>query len=190
MEHSTAKDPMESAPEQSLMENKQATDVIDKGIDRHQLIIFKLGNEEYGIHIDQIKEVVLTPRVTKMPQTPSYVKGVANIRGNILAILDLEEKFGLGSLTTNEEAHSNYTLVAESKEFNIGVLVKEVPNTFSVPASDISDAVNLIQSSTEQSNYMLGIAKIDERLVILIDLFKVMQNSELNALLNETLVKD
>ena len=58
-----------------------------------QLIIFKLAGEEYGLSIDQIKEVVLTPRVAKMPQTPAYIKGVANIRGNIIAIMDLEQKF-------------------------------------------------------------------------------------------------
>ena len=55
---------------------------------RIQLIIFKLGREEYAMNIDQIKEVVLTPQVAKVPQTEDYIKGVANIRGNIIAILD------------------------------------------------------------------------------------------------------
>jgi len=59
-----------------------------------QIVVFKLGQEEYGLHIDQIKEVVITPKITRMPQTPAFVKGVANIRGNVIAMLDLEEKFG------------------------------------------------------------------------------------------------
>lgn len=178
------------------MENKATADPAERGseqltdisADRHQLIIFKLGAEEYGIHIDQIKEVVLTPRVTRMPQTPSYVKGVANIRGNILAIVDLEEKFGIGSVLPTEETTSHYTLVAESKNFNVGILVKEVPNTLSVMASDIDETVNVVQDSNEQSNYIMGIVKIDDRLVILIDLFKVMQTNDLAGVFKETTV--
>ena len=166
--------------------SEQITDIFGKGADRHQLIVFKLGAEEYGIHIDQIKEVVLTPRVTRMPQTPSYVKGVANIRGNILAIVDLEEKFGIGRVAANEASTSNYTLVAESKDSNIGILVKEVPNTLSVMASDIDETVNVVQDASGQNNYMLGIAKINDRLIILIDLFRVMQTNDLSGVFKET----
>ena len=164
-------------------ESEQTT---EESNDRHQLIVFKLGTEEYGIHIDQIKEVVLTPRVTRMPQTPSYVKGVANIRGNILAIVDLEEKFGMQTtVSPAEEPTSNYTLVAESEDFNVGILVKEVPNTLSVMSSDIDETINVVQDSAERDNYMLGIAKIDDRLIILIDLFRVMHTYELKEVLNE-----
>ena len=167
----------------------EPSDSVDKSAEKHQLIVFRLGSEEYGIHIDQIKEVVLTPRVTRMPQTPSYIKGVANIRGSILAIVDLEEKFGLrDAASKTEESTSNYTLVAESKEFSIGILVKEVPNTLSVMASAIDEAINVVQSTTENSNYMLGIVKIDDRLVILIDLFKIMQANDVNGVFQETSV--
>lgn len=174
------------------MKNKTTTDTtnsVGKSADKHQLIIFKLGNEEYGIHIDQIKEVVLTPRVTRMPQTPAYVKGVANIRGSILAIVDLEEKFGLPhSGLKTEKSTSNYTLVAESQDFRVGILVKEVPNTLSVMASDIDETINVVQDTAESSNYILGIVKIEERLVILIDLFKIMQTHDLTGVLKETTV--
>ncbi len=63
---------------------------------RVQLIVFKLAGEEYAIAIDNIKEVVLTPGVAKIPKAPDYIKGVANIRGNIIAIMDLEDRFNLG----------------------------------------------------------------------------------------------
>ena len=182
------------------MENKTTTDTTermatqttgnaDKGVEKHQLIVFKLGNEEYGIHIDQIKEVVLTPRVTRMPQTPSYLKGVANIRGSILAIVDLEEKFGLQpSEPQNDKSASNYTLVAESQDFRIGILVKEVPNTLSVMTSDIDETINVVQDASENNQYILGIVKIKDRLVILIDLFKTMQTHDLTGVLKETTV--
>lgn len=181
MESKTSLSATESASEPIATVDNQA-------IDKHQLIVFKLGAEEYAIHIDQIKEVVLTPRVTKMPQTPAYVKGVTNIRGSIMAIVDLEEKFGIQTDQPSKKEASNYTLVAESKDFNVGILVKEVPNTLTVMASDIDETVNVVQNTAEHGNYMLGIVKIEDRLVILIDLFQVMQTNDLNGVLNEPLV--
>ncbi len=59
------------------------------------LIVFKLGTEEYGIRIEQVKEVTITPEITRMPKTPAFIKGVANIRGDIIAIMDLEERFNI-----------------------------------------------------------------------------------------------
>nr|WKN39251.1 chemotaxis protein CheW [Tunicatimonas sp. TK19036] len=150
----------------------------------HQLIVFKLGEEEYGIYIDQIKEVVFTPHITRMPQTPSYLKGVANIRGNILAIVDLEKKFGLQTTVSEiDEGASNYTLVAESKDFTIGILVKEVPNTLTVSSNDIDETVNVVQGTQEEHNYIKGIAKVNDRLIILIDVFTIMQEKEMNRVL-------
>src|SRR4051812_23565366 len=107
---------------------------ISKSTDRLQIVVFKLGNEEYGLHIDQIKEVVITPTITKMPQTPDYVKGVANIRGNVIAIFDLEDRFNLAR--TIQQKGSKYTLVVESEDIKLGLLVTEVPNTVSVNATD------------------------------------------------------
>lgn len=180
------------------MENKATSDTStniseapanadQQNTERRQLIVFKLGAEEYGIYIDQIKEVVLTPHITRMPQTQSYIKGVANIRGNILAIVDLEEKFGIQeSAPEAEEDTSNYTLVVESQEFKIGILVKEVPNTLTVAKSEIDENVNLMQEGAEDGNYIVGVVKTNERLIVLIDLLKVMKTNELTGILKET----
>lgn len=140
-----------------------------------QLIIFKLAGEEYGLSIDQIKEVVLTPRVARMPQTPSYIKGVANIRGNIIAIMDLEQKFGLGD-GLDEESNQNYTLVVENKAFKIGVLVKEVPNTLTIEVDDIDKASTLIQYSTLDASCLMGVVNVGDRMIILIDMVKLIES--------------
>ncbi len=152
-----------------------------------QLIVFRQGTEEYGLHIDQIKEVVLTPNVTKMPQTPSYIKGVANIRGNIIAIVDLEEKFGIQKPETAEQnTAGNYTLVVESEDFKIGILVKEVPNTLTVPESSIDETVNIVHDDLVEQNYIKGIVKLENRLIILIDIFKVMSEQEINKTIGKS----
>lgn len=143
---------------------------------RMQLIIFKLAGEEYGLSIDQIKEVVLTPRIAKMPQTPSYIKGVANVRGNIIAIMDLEQKFGLNEERAKvKELTANYTLVVESDKFKVGVLVKEVPNTLEIGAEDIDKASDFVQYSSLDANSLVGVVKSGDRMIILIDMIKLIE---------------
>ncbi|GHN02703.1 hypothetical protein WSM22_41920 [Cytophagales bacterium WSM2-2] len=137
-----------------------------------QIVVFRLGNEEYGLQIDQIKEVVITPNITKMPQTPSFVKGVANIRGNVIAIFDLEDRFNLAQ--SKQTGESKYTLVVESEDVKLGLLVNEVPNTVSVNASDLDESVGIINDANAETNYIKGIIKTGERLIILIDIFKVI----------------
>lgn len=149
---------------------------------RMQLIVFKLGNEEYGLSIEQIKEVVLTPSIAKMPQTSSYIKGVANIRGNIIAIMDLEQKFGLTPKDDSENVkHSNYTLVVESEEYKVGILVKEVPDTLSINLSDIDTASNFMQYTSLDTDSVIGVVKSGERMIILIDIIKLIASENINT---------
>ena len=137
-----------------------------------QLIVFKQGGEEYGLEIDQIREVVLTPYITKMPHTPSYIKGVANIRGSIIAIVDLEDKFNVTG-DNEDKISTSYSLVVENEEFKIGILVREVPNTLSVAESDIDDTMNLVEDNSN-SGYIKGIVKKEGRLIILLDIHHIM----------------
>jgi purine-binding chemotaxis protein CheW len=144
-----------------------------------QLIVFKLNDGEYALQIDQIKEVVLTPRIAQVPQTPAYLKGVANIRGNVIAIIDLEQKFNLGASSTQDDSSANYTLVIESDEYKVGVLVKEVPNTLTVEASEIDSSASIIQFSSLNADCIEGIVKIDDRMIIQVNMLELMRTDEL-----------
>jgi len=145
-----------------------------------QIIVFKQGEEEYALQIAQIKEVVITPNITRMPQTPSFIRGVANVRGNIIAVIDLEEMFGLKRNET-QQAGKNFTLVVESEDLKMGILVHEVPNTLSVSSKDFDESVNVINDSRMNSNYIRGIIKANQRLIILIDIFKVIDQEMLST---------
>jgi purine-binding chemotaxis protein CheW len=145
-----------------------------------QVVVFKIAGEEYGLSIDQIKEVVLTPPITRMPRTQSYVRGVANIRGNVIAIIDLEEKFALRAGSPAVTSGS-YTLVIESPDVKMGILVSDVPNTLSVSTSSIEQ---MFTTDTDNS-YITGIIKLEKRLIIMIDIFKVIKDNEAASLQKE-----
>lgn len=168
--------------QEDLIEEIDEREAVDEGR-RVQLIVFPLGNEEYALPIDQIKEIVLTPRISKMPQTPEYVMGIANIRGNVISIMDFEKKFGLskGEDTPSQKRKSNYTLVIESDEFDIGILVKDVPNTMSVPASKIDSSGNIIQYSSLDESVITGVVKVKGRMIIMLDVLKMLQIGELKT---------
>lgn len=153
-----------------------------------QIVVFKLGQEEYGLPIDQIKEVVITPTITRMPQTPLFVQGVANIRGNVIALLDLENKFALQRNNDSVHSGNRYTLVIESEEFKMGILVREVPNTLSISSADIESSVFMGDQQSEQA-YITGIVKLDKRLIIMIDIFKVINEQEAQQLVKKNQVE-
>tara|TARA_B100000809_G_C15068664_1_gene505153 strand:- start:800 stop:1336 length:537 start_codon:yes stop_codon:yes gene_type:complete len=138
---------------------------------KHQLIVFKLGVEEYALNIEQIKEVVITPNIANIPQTPSYIKGVANIRGTIIAIVDLNDKFNIGG---KEGEIGKFTLVVESEEFKIGILVKEVPNTLTVWDKEIETNLSVLQYSDLDEECINGIVKKGDRMIIIVDMIKMM----------------
>lgn len=144
------------------------------------LIVFKLGSEEYGIRIDQVKEVTITPEITRMPKTPHFIKGVSNIRGDIIAIMDLEERFNIKS-SASVNRHT-YTLVIEAKDYTMGFIVKEVPQSLSLPVSNIDKAPSFIQDINISDNFIEGIGKQDNRLIIVLDIFKILTSDEIMEL--------
>lgn len=171
----------------------QVTHIADTGSatdqqqERVQIIVFRLGSEEYGLLIDEIKEVVITPPIAKIPLAPPYIKGVANIRGNILAIVDLEEKFMLKTAEAEtDERKAHYSLVVESPTHKMAILVKEVPNTLSVSRALIDQSPGLIAQTGEHQGYIKGIIKLEKRLVILLDLLKIISTREINHALKES----
>jgi purine-binding chemotaxis protein CheW len=173
----------------ALSENKKNTQALPDNKDKrsHQYIVFRIGQEEYALHIDMIKEVVLTPTISKVPMAPSFIRGVANIRGNILAIIDLEERLGIRHDTAVQ--HSNYyTLVIESDEYKMGILVKEVPNTVSITEDTIDNSPNIIHNSGADMSYIKGIAKVGARMIILVDIFKIISQEDVSNSVNNNSV--
>ncbi|WP_266205792.1 chemotaxis protein CheW [Pontibacter kalidii] len=148
------------------------------------LIVFRLGTEEYAIRIDQVKEVTVTPGITRMPRTPDFVKGVANIRGDIIAIIDLEKRFIIRPNPEKAGLTTSYTLVVEADDYSIGVDVKEVPQSLNLPLTKIDKAPSFLQDVSVSENFIEGIAKTDNRLIIVLDMHKILTQDEVNQLPN------
>jgi purine-binding chemotaxis protein CheW len=150
-----------------------------------QIIVFKLGEEEYALSIDQVKEVVVMPKVAKIPLTPAYIRGVANIRGSILAIIDLATKFGLAiEANSEEEKKPDYILVIESDKCKMGVLVKEVPSTLTIVDENIDSSPGIIYNWNSDSGYIKGIVRVGTRMIILMDIFKIISTELLQSSLS------
>lgn len=153
-----------------------------------QLIVFRLGGEEYGLVIEQVKEIVAMPSVARVPLTPAYVKGVANVRGNILAIIDLAEKFGLSEgIDPATENKLGYLLVMESPVLRMGIQVREVPSTLTIAADQIDSSPAIVQDNNAEGNYIKGIVRSGNRLIILIDIYKLINTDVIGALGNSKL---
>jgi len=147
------------------------------------LIVFKLGAEEYGIRIEQVKEVTITPEITRMPKTPAFIKGIANIRGDIIAIMDLEERFHIAPVIPLEQTQKHtYTLALEAKDYTIGLIVREVPQSLTIPVSQMDKTPSFIQDININENYIDGIGKVDGRLIIVLDILKILTNEEIEQL--------
>ncbi|MCU0433079.1 MAG: chemotaxis protein CheW [Bacteroidia bacterium] len=134
---------------------------------RIQLVVFKIGREEYALSIDKIKEIVPAPKIAHVPQMPDYFLGVVNIRGNILAIIDPEIKFGIEKTTQLQE---RYALVLEHETVKAGIIVNEVPDTINVYEEQIEDAAGFVQYSSLDMAAISGVVKDGTRLIMLLHL--------------------
>ena len=146
-----------------------------------QLIVFRLGDEDYGIRIEQVKEVTVTPDVARMPKTPPFIKGIANLRGDIIAIIDLEERFQLRPAGRPLPERS-YTVAVEAADYTLGLMVREVPRPLTLPLSQIEATPEFVQDSATRDKYLEGIAKIPEGIIIVLDMRKLLTPSEIMRL--------
>ncbi|MGL1887057.1 MAG: chemotaxis protein CheW [Reichenbachiella sp.] len=157
--------------------NKAAYDADQKDVndEKVMLVAFEVGNEHYAVSIDMIKEVVSCPPIAPVPQVPKYVLGVANVRGNVLAILDLAIKFGL----KEDGDKGKFVFVVKSEEQHFAISSKSVPNTMMVSKKNIGLASNIISQSTLGLNYVKGIIKEDGKMIVWIDLLEMVTGEKL-----------
>jgi purine-binding chemotaxis protein CheW len=145
--------------------------------DSFQAVTFCLTDgqkkEEYAIPIEQVREIRAVETITKIPNAKSYVKGIMNLRGLIIPVIDVKEKLGLNS-DDNSNSAKQRILVAEVNGAMTGLLVDEVDQVMRIQTKDVEQAP---QTVLESHNYIKGIAKNDEKLTVLLDVVKFLEDS-------------
>lgn len=139
-----------------------------------QLVIFQLGGEEFGVDIMAVQEIIKMPTITAIPQAPEYVAGVINLRGQIIVVINLGKRLNVLSCEKNEDYR---VIVVELEDQVLGMMVDSVSEVLRIPHSNVEPAPEIIASSLS-SDYIQGVGKLDDRLLILLDLRSVLSNYE------------
>lgn len=133
-----------------------------------QLVIFKLGREEYGVSILQVQEIKRITEITRVPHTPDYIKGVINLRGSVLPVIDLKNRLNLPQQGTSEDMR---IIIVKVKDISVGMIVDAVSEVMTINEKDI-DSPDVVAGSVS-ANYLSGVGKLEDRLLILLNLEEI-----------------
>jgi purine-binding chemotaxis protein CheW len=142
-----------------------------------QLVSFKLADETYGIEITKIREIILVGEITRVPETPHYIKGLINLRSSVIPVIDLRARF---SLCENELSQDSRIMVLNVGRRTIGIVVDSVNEVLRVTQEQISPAPPTVSSFGNQ--YMTGLVRLAEHLLILLDVDRLFSEETAAAL--------
>jgi purine-binding chemotaxis protein CheW len=157
------------------MAGEPATD--DRG--QMQCVTFELEDETYGINVMQVQEVLRETEVAPVPGAPHYVIGIINLRGNVVSVIDARIRFGLSTI---ERTDMTRIIVIEAQQQIIGILVDSVAEVVDVKMSEIETAPNV--GNGDSSRYIDGVVSRDDKLLILVDLDKLLSEAEWGSISN------
>ena len=144
-------------------------------------LTFVLGGEEYGIGILKVKEIIGIMPITTVPQTPAYMKGVVNLRGKVIPIVDLRVKFGMEAIDYTEMTCIIVVEITNSgQKVMIGILVDSVSEVLNIKGADIEDVPNF--GSRLNTGYILGMAKSSGKIKILLEIDRILSTEEMDVL--------
>lgn len=144
-------------------------------------LTFSLDGEEYGIGILKVKEIIGTMPITPVPQTPKFVKGVVNLRGKVIPVIDLRLRFGISAVDYTERTCIIVVEINEEMETIImGLVVDSVSEVLNIKSDDIEDSPKF--GTGLKTDYILGMAKIGNGVKILLDIDRVLTAQEINLL--------
>ncbi|THC43204.1 chemotaxis protein CheW [Massilia sp. Mn16-1_5] len=142
-----------------------------------EALAFKLGNEEYGIKILKVQEIRGYESVTRIASAPEHVKGVVNLRGTIVPIVDMRIKFKLGEPTYNQ---FTVVIILNIQDRVVGMVVDSVSDVISLTADQIKPAPDM--GGALNTDYLVGLGTVDERMIILVDIDRLMSSEEMGVI--------
>jgi purine-binding chemotaxis protein CheW len=130
-----------------------------------QLVAFQLGREEYGVSILQVQEIKRMTDITRVPHTPEYIRGVMNLRGSVLPVIDLKKRLGLQPTEVTDDTR---IVIVKVADLSVGLIVDAVSEVMAIEQASIENAQSVV--SGVAANYLDGVGKLDNRLLILLNL--------------------
>ena len=147
----------------------------------NQFVIFELAGEQFGVNISSVESIIKMQSITIMPQSPPFIKGVINLRGKVLAVMDVSKRFGLPEQTQSKDTR---VIVVNMNQAGLGMIVDGVSEVLTIPDDSVGSTPSL--ATTIHSTFITGIAKVNGRLIILLDLNKVLLPEEQDEMMQLT----
>ncbi|HZY98013.1 MAG TPA: chemotaxis protein CheW [Candidatus Baltobacteraceae bacterium] len=138
-----------------------------------QVVSFRLGGEEYGVDIAQVQEIIRMVEITHVPRAPRFMEGVINLRGQLIPIIDLRTRFGM---TRIDPTKGTRIVVTEIGSKRVGIVVDSVSEVLNIPTENVEDAPEMVAGVGTE--YIQGVGKLGERLIIMLDLTMVISTEE------------
>lgn len=166
--------------ESTVLENEASAVSRENDARAGKYLVFEIGREEFGIQVLKVREIMGIQDITAVPQTPGYIKGVINLRGKVIPVVDLRLKFGL-----QEQEYTQRTCIivvqvrGENGSLQMGIVVDGVAEVLNLVAADIEDTPDF---GGGQSDYLLGMAKVRGKVKILLDIDRVLGGTEIASL--------
>ncbi len=159
-----------SSIESSPGQQKGAADLLGSGVeDQYQFVVCRIGGEEFAIDVLTVQEINRLAEITKVPKTPSYVEGVINLRGRIIPVLDLRQRFGL---TSGKQTGQTRVVVVSLSSRLVGLVVDAVVEVLNLPKTAIESPPSL--GNSVGSDYTMGVGRLENRLLIILDLNRLL----------------
>lgn len=142
-----------------------------------QLVVFVMENEEFACSIQNVREVLKMIKVTPLPRSLDFVEGVINMRGEVLPVIDLRKRFGLPEAERTDESR---IIIVEVEERMVGLIVDSVSEVISLDNKQIQEAPNQVAGG--KTDLITGVGKVDDRMLIILDLDRILTSEEQIAL--------
>jgi purine-binding chemotaxis protein CheW len=143
--------------------------------DEKKVIVFALGREEYGVEVDKVRTIERMQPITRVPKTPVFVKGVINLRGVVIPVIDLRERFGLEQ---REFTDNSRIIIVAVDDLEVGMIVDSANDVIDIDTDTINDPPEIVGGI--KAKYLRGVATVgDNRLLVLLNLQEVFDNNEI-----------
>ena len=144
-----------------------------------RLVVFNLGEEEFAVEVAQVQEIIEMQDITRLPRAPGFIKGILNLRGKILPVIDLRERLGL----PESSSEAQRIVITQLEEQFVGMMVDSVTEVLPIAASALEPPPPLVADVS--GAYLRGLARLDDRLLILMDLSRILSAEDVEALATE-----